>query len=68
SVEAVVEGPSDAIDELVETQFAIVEPTNRISIIGQFFKQNKVVIVVDGKELAGIITKIDFIDYVSRQM
>ncbi|MFP4597740.1 MAG: cystathionine beta-synthase [Persicimonas sp.] len=59
---------SDAIDELVETQFAIVEPTNRISIIGQFFKQNKVVIVVDGKELAGIITKIDFIDYVSRQM
>lgn len=58
----------ETIDDLVETQFAIVEPTNRISIIGQFFKQNKVVIVVDGNQLAGIITKIDFIDYVSRKM
>jgi cystathionine beta-synthase len=58
----------DAIDQLVETQFAIVEPTNRISIIGQFFKQNKVVIVLDGKRLAGIITKIDFIDHVSNQL
>lgn len=58
----------ESIDELVETQFAIVEPTNRISIIGQFFKQNKIVIVVDGNDLAGIITKIDFIDYVSRKM
>ncbi|WP_222615283.1 cystathionine beta-synthase [Persicimonas caeni] len=58
----------ETIDELVETQFAIVEPTNRISIIGQFFKQNKIVIVVDGNDLAGIITKIDFIDYVSQKM
>jgi cystathionine beta-synthase len=58
----------ESIDDLVETQFAIVEPSNRISIIGQFFKQNKVVVVVDGKDLAGIITKIDFIDYVSQKM
>lgn len=63
------EGAGDeSIDDLVETQFAIVEPSNRISIIGQFFKQNKVVVVVDGKDLAGIITKIDFIDYVSQKM
>jgi cystathionine beta-synthase len=63
------EGVGDEpIDDLVETQFAIVEPSNRISIIGQFFKQNKVVIVVDGKDMAGIITKIDFIDYVSQKM
>ncbi|MFU8804282.1 MAG: pyridoxal-phosphate dependent enzyme [Bradymonadaceae bacterium] len=61
-------GRADAIDRLVETQFAIVEPSNRISIIGQFFKQNKVVIVLDGKKLAGIITKIDFIDHVSSQI
>jgi cystathionine beta-synthase len=58
----------DPIDDLVETQFSIVEPPNRVSIIGQFFKQNKVVIVVDGNKLVGIITKIDFIDYVSRKM
>lgn len=58
----------DSIDSLVETNFAIVEPSNRIALIGQFFKQNKVVIVVDGGSLCGIITKIDFIDYVSRKI
>src|SRR5690554_26462 len=58
----------DAIDGLIESHFAIVEPTNRVSLIGQFFRQNKVVLVLEGKKLVGIITKIDFIDYVSRQI
>ncbi|RAL22439.1 cystathionine beta-synthase [Lujinxingia litoralis] len=58
----------DPIDALVKTDFAVVEPTNRVSLIGQFFRQNKVVLVLDGKKLVGIITKIDFIDYVSRQI
>lgn len=63
------DGGGDAvIDTLVEARFAIVEPTNRVKIIGQFFKQNKVVIVVDDDQLVGIITKIDFIDYVSRKL
>ncbi len=58
----------DPIDTLVESNFAIVEPSNRLSIVGQFFKQNKVVIVEDNGTLAGIITKIDFIDYVSNKL
>lgn len=62
-------GEGDAkIDSLVETNFAIVEPSNRIALMGQFFKQNKVVIVIQGNSLKGIITKIDFIDYVSRKI
>jgi cystathionine beta-synthase len=59
---------SDPIDQLVDTHFAIVEPTNRIGLIGQFFQQNKIVIVMDNGRLKGIITKIDFIDFVSRRM
>ncbi|TXD40796.1 cystathionine beta-synthase [Lujinxingia vulgaris] len=58
----------DLVDGLIESHFAIVEPSNRVSLIGQFFRQNKVVLVLDGKKLVGIITKIDFIDYVSRQI
>lgn len=58
----------DTIDALVDTSFAIVEPSNRIGLIGQFFKQNKIVIVMDNSQLVGIITKIDFIDFVSRRM
>src|SRR5690606_25998014 len=41
----------ELIDTLVETQFAIVDSSNRISIIGQFFRQNKIVIVVDNDKL-----------------
>ena len=59
----------DKIDDLVEAGFAIVEPSNRLNLVGQFFKQNKIVIVVgDDGDLAGIITKIDFIDYVSGKL
>ena len=53
------------IDGLIEAHFAIVEPSTRLSSIGQFFKQNKVVLVVEDHDLVGIVTKIDFIDFVS---
>ena len=59
----------DTIEELVETHFAIVESDDKVSMIGEFFKHNKVVIVVDeADEPMGIVTKIDFIDYVSDRM
>ena len=58
----------DPVDELADTNFAIVEPQYSVNIVGQFFKQNKVVFVVDQGKLLSVLTKIDFIDYVSRQM
>ncbi len=58
----------DAIDGLIESQFAIVSPSDRTALLGQFFRQNKVVLVMDGNDLAGIITKIDFIDFVSSDL
>lgn len=61
------EGDADApITGLIESQFSIVEPSNRVNLISHFFTQGRVVIVVDGDAPVGIITKIDFIDYVSR--
>ncbi len=58
----------DSVDDLIESNFAVVEPRTAVSVVGQFFKQNKIVIVVDQGRLVGILTKIDFIDYVSQQM
>ena len=58
--------PSSPIEPLVDVQFAIVEPSNRVSLISQFFTQGRVVVVVEDQNLVGIITKIDFIDYMSR--
>jgi cystathionine beta-synthase len=60
--------PNDPIDQLVETNFAIVEPANRLAMVGQFFRQNKVVLVTDNRKLVGIITKIDYIDHVSHKL
>jgi cystathionine beta-synthase len=60
---------SDPINDLVETQFTLVETDNQVSMIASFFRQDKVVIVVDDDERPiGILTKIDFIDYVSDRM
>jgi cystathionine beta-synthase len=54
-----------SIEDLVTSDFAIVEPSNGLSLVSQFFSQKKIVMVVDQGQLVGIITKIDFIDYVS---
>lgn len=56
---------SETIEDLVETSFAVVEARNRVSLIGQFIKQGKVVFVMEAERLIGIITKIDYIDYIS---
>ncbi len=54
------------IESLIEAQFAIVEPSNRVNLISHFITQGRTVVVMDQDKVAGIITKIDFIDYVSR--
>jgi cystathionine beta-synthase len=59
---------NDPVDELAEANFALVEPHYSVNMVGQFFKQNKIVFVVDQGRMLAILTKIDFIDYVSRQM
>ena len=62
-------GDADTVvRDLVAQDFAIVERSNHIGLLGQFFQNKKVVMVVEGPDLVGIITKIDFIDYVSRRV
>lgn len=57
-----------AAADVAEPNFAVVDPSTSVSIVGQFFKQNKVVVVYDDTKLTGILTKIDFIDHVSRKI
>lgn len=53
------------IGDLVETRFAVVELRNKVSLLGQFFKQDLTVLVMDGGRVIDIVTKIDFITFVS---
>ena len=59
--------PGKPVKEFMTSDFSIVEPTNSTSVLGQLLAQNKTVIVeTDGKPM-GIVTKIDFIEYVARK-
>ncbi len=55
----------DPVDDLVETRFAVVAPTDQIGLIGDIFQDERVLMVMDDGNLVDIISKIDFIDFVT---
>ena len=57
--------PDTEIESLINMNFAIVEPTNSISLLSQVFNQAKIAVVVDGSHTVGVVTKIDLIDYIT---
>jgi cystathionine beta-synthase len=57
-----------AVESCVENRFATVEPVNNVSMLGTFFAQDLTVLVLDAGKLVGVITKIDYIDFVSRRI
>lgn len=60
--------PGAPIESCVETNFAIVEPVNQVSMLAQFFTQDLTVLVRSQNRLVGLVTKIDYIDFVSRSL
>jgi cystathionine beta-synthase len=54
------------IEDCIETRFAIVELRNNVGLLSDFFSKDLTVLVLDAGKLIGVITKIDFIDFVSR--
>ena len=55
------------VKEFMTSDFSIVEPGNSTSVLGQLLAQNKTVIVEEEGKPKGIVTKIDFIEYVARK-
>ena len=56
------------IDDYLDNNFALVEVTNRTSLLSQLFAQGKVVVVEDAGRVIGILTNIDFIDWISSRL
>ena len=57
------------IDNLITRHYAVAGPSDSLSELGPMFADsNGVILVLDDGKLQGILTKIDFIDYVSRAM
>jgi len=70
-LKAMVDGSADTgakIDAYLDNNFALVEVTNRTSLLSQLFAQGKVVVVEDAGRVIGILTNIDFIDWISSRL
>jgi cystathionine beta-synthase len=60
--------PATPVRELAEPGYSAVDLHTRLSVLGPLFAGGHVLLVFEDKRLVGILTKIDFIDYVSRAM
>lgn len=57
----------DPIEPLVESDYATVTPATKIVLLKNIFNDAKLVVVQDGDQLVGLITKIDLIDYLAER-
>jgi cystathionine beta-synthase len=55
----------DPIDPLIESDYATVTPATRVVLLRNIFNDAKLVVVKEGDAVAGIITKIDLIEYLA---
>ena len=57
---------ADPVSDLVELSYSVVEPLTEISVLAEMFTRVKVALVLEGKDIVNIITRIDLIDYMAR--
>jgi cystathionine beta-synthase len=56
-----------AVEPLVESDYATVSPQTRIETLQGLLNEAKMAVVLEGGRIAGIVTKIDLIDYLARR-
>ncbi|HJL17567.1 MAG TPA: pyridoxal-phosphate dependent enzyme [Sandaracinaceae bacterium LLY-WYZ-13_1] len=64
SGESSLEGP---VEPLVESDYATVSPQTRIESLQALLNEAKMAIVLEDDRIAGVVTKIDLIDYLARR-
>jgi cystathionine beta-synthase len=60
-------GLESSIDDLIESDYATVTPATRVHLMRNIFNDAEVVVVEDGEEIVGVITKIDLIEYLAER-
>jgi cystathionine beta-synthase len=61
--------PDDPIAPLVKAEFSTVTQQTQATLLRDLFANDiKMILVLDGSELMGVITKIDLIDYLARRI
>ncbi len=60
--------PDDPVEHVVETDFSTVTLATRIALVSDLFGQGDIIVVLDGENIVGVITKIDLIDYLAKRI
>ncbi len=60
--------PDDPVEHVVETEFATVTPATRIALVSDLFAQGGILVVLASGKIAGVVTKIDLIDYLAKRI
>ena len=57
----------DPIDNLIESDYATVTPATKVVLLRNIFNDAKMVVVQEGEQAVGLITKIDLIEYLAER-
>ena len=57
----------DPIDAVTESDYATVTPATRVVLLRNIFNDAKMVVVQEGEQVVGLITKIDLIEYLAER-
>ena len=56
----------DVVEGLLEISYSVVDAATTIPVLSDMFTRVKLALVLEGKSIVNVITKIDLIDYVSK--
>ena len=56
----------ETVESLVEISYSVVDADTTIPVLSDMFTRVKLALVLEGKDIVNVITKIDLIDYVSK--
>ena len=61
-------GLDHEVGPLVENNFAVVDPATPVASLSGLFNQSSVLVVLEGGDVIGVITKIDLIEYMAAKL
>lgn len=56
----------ESIEPLIEGNYCVVDPDTTIAVLSDLFSRARIAIVMEGKNISAIISRIDLIDYMAR--
>jgi len=64
-----IEQPSatnDPVADIAEQSYSVVDPQTTVAVLSDMFTKVKMALVMEGKEIVNVVTKIDLIEYLSK--